>query len=158
MTIETYFFDNLDYSVLQLLEEKEWKKAFIKKDYRALENIDKDKSVYPNTSFEEMTKLYQEMNVEGKFAVRKYIEKSDLFFEDELRYWVLNRKIYRKVNVIPEIVQEAVKRLNRIGRIDYRIDATPKFIIAVNPGESSDRHAENSAELFASWLKEEFVK
>lgn len=158
LSIETYFFDQLDNRVLKLMEEKKWEKVFIKKDYRALENIEKDKSVYPNTSFEEMTKLYQEMNVKGKFAVRKYIEKSDLFFEDELRYWVLNGKIYRKDNIIPNIVKEATKRLNKLGGKYYTIDATPEFIIEVNPGESSDRHAENSAELFASWFKKEFIK
>ena len=28
----------------------------------------------------------------------------------------------------------------------------PKFVVVENPSESSDKHAENSVELFASWL------
>lgn len=157
LSIETYFFDQLDYRVVELMRKKGWERAFIKKDYRALENIEKDKSVYPNTSFDEMIKLYDEMGVVGNFAIRKYIDKSDLFFDNELRYWVLNGKIYRKDNVIPNIVKEAVKRLNKLGGRYYTIDATPEFIIEVNPGESSDRHAENSPKLFANWIKEAFA-
>ncbi|WP_304289966.1 hypothetical protein [Porphyromonas uenonis] len=38
----------------------------------------------------------------------------------------------------------------------FTIDATPQFVIEVNPGESSDRHGENSAELFASWFVDAF--
>lgn len=158
LSIETHFYEELDNNVLQLLKDNNWKKVFIKKDHRALEHIDENKSVYPGTSFEEMIKLYDEMNVNGKFAIRKYIERPGLFFENELRYWILNGKVYRKDHIVPDIVMEAVKRLNTMGGKYYTIDATPEFIIEVNPGESSDRHAENSAELFASWIKNEFVK
>ena len=59
---------------------------------------------------------------------------------------------------MPEVVKEAAKRLDIMGSKYYTIDATPEFVVEVNPGESSDRHAVNSAELFASWIKKEFVK
>ena len=58
---------------------------------------------------------------------------------------------------MPNVVKEAAKRLNKLGSKYYTIDATPEFIVEVNPGESSDRHAVNSAELFANWIKKEFV-
>ena len=54
------------------------------------------------------------------------------------------------------MVIEAAKRLDKLGSKYYTIDATPEFVVEVNPGESSDRHAVNSAELFASWIKKEF--
>ena len=67
-----------------------------------------------------------------------------------------NGNIYHRHNVIPNVVIEAAKRLDKLGSKYYTIDATPEFVVEVNPGESSDRHAVNSAELFASWIKKEF--
>jgi len=155
LSIETFFVDELDATVPDLIKQKKWTKAFIKKDVTALEHINIGKSVWPDTTLEEMKTLYDEFKFEGKYAIRKYIEPKIL--ENELRYWVLNGKIYRRDNIIPDIVKEAAARLNKMGSKYYTIDATPNLIIEVNPGESSDRHAENSAELFASWIKKEFM-
>jgi hypothetical protein len=156
LTIETFFVDDLDDRLLILLKQKGWEKCFIKKDFKALEYIgDGGKSIWPNTSFEEMKKLYEENPYKGKFAIRKFIEPE--IIEKEERYWVLNGNIYHRHNKIPKVVEEAAKRLNKLGSKYYTIDATPEFIVEVNPGESSDRHAVNSAELFASWIKKEFV-
>lgn len=83
---------------------------------------------------------------------------SQKIIQEEERYWVLNGNIYHRHNNIPDVVKEAAKRLNTMGSKYYTIDATPDFVVEVNPGESSDRHAVNSAELFASWIKKEFVK
>lgn len=154
LSIETYFFDDLNEEVVSKIKELGWKKAFIKKDTKALEYVDEDKSVYPITPLEEMKALYTEANTQGKYAVRKFIEKE--IFQKEERYWVLNGNIYHRHNKIPDIVKEAVKRLNTLGGRYYTVDATPDFIVEVNPGESSDRHGVNSAELFASWFKKEF--
>lgn len=156
LSIETFFVDDLDDNLIFLLKEKEWSKCFIKKDFKALEYIgDGGKSIWPNTSFEEMLKLYDENPYEGKFAIRKFIEPE--IIEKEDRYWVFNGNIYHRHNKIPAVVIEAAKRLNKLGSKYYTIDATPDFVVEVNPGESSDRHAVNSAELFASWIKKEFV-
>ena len=155
LSIETFFADDLDESVVTKLEERGWRKAFIKRDIKSLEFIDQNKSVWPITSFDEMKKLYEESGIEGKYAIRKFIDPERL--EDEIRYWVFNGRIYRRDGIIPEIVKEAAMRLNKLGSKYYTIDATPEFVVEVNPGESSDRHAENSAELFASWIKKEFA-
>ena len=154
LSIETYFFDDLNNEVNLKMKELGWDKTFIKKDIMALEHFDENKSVYPITTLEEMKTLYEQSETVGKYAIRKYIEKERL--DNELRYWVLNGKIYRRDNIIPEIVKEAATRLNKLGGLYYTIDATPEFIVEVNNGESSDRHAENSAKLFASWIKKEF--
>lgn len=155
LSIETFFVDDLDDSVASLINAKGWDKAFIKKDSKALEHVDEGKSVWPNTSFDEMKTLYEEFKTEGKYAIRKYIDPEIL--EQEQRYWVFNGNVYHRTNEIPEVVKEAAKKLNKLGSKYYTIDATPEFIVEVNPGESSDRHAVNSAELFASWIKQEFA-
>jgi hypothetical protein len=155
LSIETFFVDNLDESVIEEISVRGWQKAFVKKDIKALEHIEEGKSIWPNTSFEEMLQLYDEYPFEGKYAIRKYIDRDTI--EKEERYWVLNGNIYHRTNIVPIVVKEAAKRLNKLGSKYYTIDATPEFIVEVNPGESSDRHAVNSAELFASWIKKEFV-
>ncbi|WP_366186481.1 hypothetical protein [Flavobacterium ovatum] len=155
LSIETFFVDELNQEVPKLIYDKGWDKAFIKKDAKALEHVEEGKSVYPTTSLEEMKKLYDEFIFDGKYAIRKFIEPEKI--QQEERYWVLNGNIYHRYNIIPEVVIEATKRLNKLGSRYYTIDATPEFVVEVNPGESSDRHAVNSAELFASWIKKEFA-
>lgn len=155
LSIETFFVDELNESTEVIIKEMGWEKAFIKKDIKSLEHIEDGKSFWPDTSFVEMKKLYNEMQIDGKYAIRKYIEKN--IFEQEERYWVLNGNIYHRYNLIPAVVKEAARRLNKLGSRYYTIDATPDFIVEVNPGEASDRHAVNSAELFASWIKKEFT-
>jgi hypothetical protein len=155
LSIETFFVSDLNDDVELLIKNKGWDKAFIKKDIKSLEHIEDGKSFWPSTNFHDMKKLYNEMQIDGKYAIRKFIEKD--IMQQEERYWILNGNIYHRNNLIPNIVKEAAKRLNKIGSKYYTIDATPNFIVEVNPGESSDRHAVNSAELFASWIKKEFA-
>ena len=156
LSIETFFVDVLDERVPAELEKRSWSKAFIKKDVKALEHVGEGKSIWPNTSLEEMTQLYDDMKIDGKYAIRKFVAKD--IIDQEERYWVLNGNIYHRKNQIPEVVKKAAERLNKLGSRYYTIDATPEFVVEVNPGESSDRHAVNSPELFASWIKKEFVK
>lgn len=156
LTIETFFVDDLNDELLKLIKEKGWEKVFIKKEITALEHIHEGKSVWPDTTLHEMKDLFSKCEIKGaKYGVRKYIDPEIL--KDELRYWVLNGRIYRRDNIIPDIVKEAAERLNIMGSKYYTIDATPELIVEVNPGESSDRHAENSPEIFASWFKKEFA-
>ncbi len=154
LSIDTFFVDELESSVIVEIEKRYWQKAFIKKDTCALEHIEKGKSVWPDTSFEEMKKLFDESGIEGKYCIRRFIEKDVIDLEE--RYWVLNGDIYHRHNNVPDVVKEAANRLNKLGSRYYTIDATPSFVVEVNPGESSDRHAVNSAELFASWIKNAF--
>lgn len=155
-TFETFFSNDLDESVIAEINKRGWEKCFIKKDIKALEHIEEGKSVWPQTSFEEMLQLYNKHPFDGKYCIRKYVDSQKINQEEE-RYWVFNGNIYHRHNKIPNVVKEAAKRLNKMGSKYYTIDATPDFVVEVNPGESSDRHAVNSAELFASWIKKEFV-
>ena len=154
LSIETFFVLDLNESVINEINKRGWNKVFIKKESSALEHFEEGKSIWPDTSFEEMKILYGKMGIEGKYAIRKYIEMD--IIDQEERYWVLKGNIYHRHNNIPYVVKEAAKRLNKLGSSYYTIDSTPELVIEVNPGESSDRHAVNSAELFASWIKKEF--
>jgi len=153
LTMDTFFADKLDGEVEAEIKRRGWKKAFIKGDFIALEHIQEGLSVWPDHSFDEMMGYYSKFGV-NYFCIREYYEPERL--EEDHRYWVINGKIYRNNNIIPEVVREAAKRLSALGGAYYAIDATPEFVIEVNPGESSDRHGENSAELFASWFKDAF--
>jgi hypothetical protein len=155
LSIETFFSDELNESVIEEINKRGWKKCFIKKDTKALEHIGEGKSVWPQTSFKEMLELYNKYPFEGKFCIRKYVDSQKLIREEQ-RYWVFNGNIYHRHNKIPKVVKEAANQLNKLGSKYYTIDATPEFVVEVNPGESSDRHGVNSAELFASWMKKEF--
>lgn len=156
LSIETFFSDDLNENVIEEINKRGWQKCFIKKDIIALEHIGEGKSVWPKTTFEEMLRLYDEYPFEGKYCIRQYVDSQKIIREEE-RYWVFNGNIHHRDNNIPDVVKEAAKRLNKLGSKYYTIDATPEFVVEVNPGESSDRHAVNSAELFASWIKKEFV-
>lgn len=155
ISIETFFTDELDERVIENISKLGWKKAFIKSDMKSLEFIEVGKSIWPETKIEEMRKLFDQYLLKGKYAIRKFIDKKIIDQED--RYWVLNGNIYHRQNRVPGVVIEAAKRLNKLGSRYYTIDATPEFVVEVNPGETSDRYAVNSAELFASWIKKEFA-
>lgn len=155
ISIETFFVDELNEFVINEIHSRGWHKAFIKNDIKSLEFIDVNKSIWPKTTLDEMNILYNQNQLKGIYAIRKFIEKERL--DDEERYWVLNGKIYHRENKVPKVVKVAADRLNKLGSKYYTIDATPEFIVEVNAGESSDRHAVNSAELFANWFKTEFL-
>lgn len=157
LSIPTFFVDQLDERVDEEMARRGWKEAFIKKDAKALEAWGDGMSFYPRHSFAEMQPYFDKI-IGEKYCIRKVMD-ADYIMEHDTRYWVLNGKVYRRDGLpIPEIVLEAADRLIKAkGGRYFTIDATPRFVIEVNPGESSDRHGENSAELFASWFADAFL-
>lgn len=155
ISIPTFFTKDLDVSVVEGAAERGWNKVFIKNDIKSLWAIDDYASVWPNHSLgaikDNLTKCYR---LNDTYAIRKFINP-EVFIEED-RYWVINDKIYHRTGVIPEIVKKAAQRLSVLGSRYYAIDATPYFIVEVNPGESSDRYGDNPPELFASWFMEAF--
>lgn len=154
LTMETFFVDKLDDSVVKKIKERGWDKAFIKGDTHALEHIEQGLSIWPNHPFDEMLPYFEDMKA-TKYAIRKFYDCPTLDM-DYHRYWVINNKIFRNNNVVPDNVKEAARRLSALGGKYFTIDATQEIIIEVNPGECSDRHGENSSELFASWFRDAF--
>lgn len=155
ISIPTFFTKDLNDMVIAGAEERGWNRIFIKNDIKSLWGLDDYASVWPNHSLEEikenLTRCYR---LNDTYAIRKFIDP-DIFLAED-RYWVINDKIYHRSGLIPEIVKEAKQRLSALGSRYYAIDATPNFIVEVNPGESSDRYGDNPPELFASWFMDAF--
>lgn len=155
ISIPTFFTKDLNDMVIAGAKERGWNRIFIKNDIKSLWGIDDYASVWPNHSLEEikenLTRCYR---LNDTYAIRKFIDP-DIFWEED-RYWVINDKIYHRSGLIPDIVKEAKQRLSVLGSRYYAIDATPDFIVEVNPGESSDRYGDNPPELFASWFMDAF--
>ena len=150
--IPTFFADNLDESVIRLIHQRGWEKAFIKKDVKSLWVNGELASVWPYHSIDELRDEYEGRNPGEKYAIREFLDPA-LFYNEE-RYWVIMGKIYHRSRVIPDIIKTAADRLSVLGSHYYTIDAIEDYIVEVNPGESSDRFGANSAELFASWWQD----
>lgn len=150
--IPTFFVDKLDENVIGQIRKIGWDKAFIKNDVKSLWDKGELASVWPYHSIDELKSEYEARYPGGKYAVRKFIDPSRFYNEE--RYWVIMGKVYHRTGIIPDIVRTAAKRLSVLGSHYYTIDAIDDYIVEINPGESSDRFGENSAELFASWWKE----
>lgn len=155
ISIPTFFVSELNEELLVKMNELGWSKVFIKNDVKSLRNIGTTASVYPDTSLIDIKKGLDYYPVQGCYAIRKCLNPE--VFQDEDRYWVLNGKIYFRNNNIPKVVYEAAQKLNQLGSKYYVIDATPNFIVEVNPGECADRYGVNSPELFAKWFKDAFL-
>jgi hypothetical protein len=154
LTIESFFTDDLDNSVLEKIKERGWHKAFIKDASKSLAYESIEKCIWPNTSLKEIKEGLSKHKIKGQYTIRKYLEPH--FFDEEKRYWIINGNPYHSSGNIPDIVRMTANKLNKFGGRFYVIDATPKLIVEVNPGEPAVRHADNPAEDFAKWLKSEF--
>ena len=152
ISIPTFFVKNLSSDISKDILSRNWEKVFVKNASKSLWAINDNASVWPDTSFEEMSTMFESLFGKSDiYCIRKWVDLSK-----EERYWVMNGRIFHRSNKIPEIVMEAEKRLRVLGSKYYTIDASPEIIVEVNPGESSDRHGVNSPQLFASWLYESF--
>ncbi len=154
LTVETFFTDDLDDSVIQKIGEHGWHKAFIKDASKSLAYESVEKCIWPNTSLREIKEGLSKHKIKGKYTIRKYLDPE--FFIDEKRYWIINGNPYHSSGNIPRIVKKAADKLNKLGGKFYVIDATPDLIVEVNPGEPAVRHADNPSEDFAQWIKKEF--
>lgn len=152
LTIPTIFVPNLDEYAKVLIQKQKWERVFIKNDIKSLWSIDEYASVWPNNSFEYMLEKFNIFPWRGLFAIRQFVEPQ-LFIHEE-RYWVINNQVFSRTGIVPPIVKEAAKRLAPLGSKYYVIDALPNLIVEINPGESSDRGGDNSAEMLAKWFRE----
>ena len=154
LSIPSVIVDRLDNNVIETIQRMGWEKAFIKNEVKSLWNMGEMASVWPDTPLEQMIKEYEKRRYNGKYVIRQFIDPK-IFYNEE-RYWVLNGRIFHRSGIIPPEVQEAAKRLEVLGSLYYTIDAVDGMIVEINPGVSSDRHGDNSSELFASWWKAAF--
>lgn len=155
LSIPTFFVKELNVEISSKMKELGWNKVFIKNDVKSLKNIGALASVYPDNTLDNIRTGLGYYPNNDIYAIRKYLDID--FFTEEDRYWVLNGKIYYRKKKIPSVVKEAAHRLNQLGSKYYVIDATPSFIVEVNPGEGADRYGINPPELFAKWFKNAFM-
>ncbi len=154
LSIPTFFCNDLDDATEREIISRGWESAFVKNDVSSIIEKGQIKSLWPETPFNEMKALFEQLPFTGTFSVRKKIK---LKLYEEERYWILNNHPYHYTAIIPPIVYEAIDRLRPINNHYYVIDATPHVIVEVNPGESSDRYIENIPAIFATWFKNEFL-
>ena len=156
ISIPTFFTNKLDQSVADEMKKRGWERAFIKNDIKSLWGIDEMASVWPDNSFDYIaSNLTKSFKLNDTYAIRKFIEPK--VFYDEDRYWVFDGVIrHRNPQSVPSVVYEAARRLKGLGSHYYVIDATPDFVVEINPGESSDRYGDNPPELFAQWMADAF--
>lgn len=158
-TIPTKILPYLDEgTIVNIMNSCRWEKVFIKSVDTSLFAYGNFSSVYPNTSIDWMIQKYSEMSVHGPFAIRKFIDDPQIFY-DEQRYWVLNGNVYHPSGVIPDFVKEAGKRMYEFSGSHYfTIDVAGDYIVEVNPGESSDRGGDNPLDFFCEIFAKEFLK
>jgi len=154
LTIPTFFTTELGEATEREIRRRDWDGAFVKNDVSAIVQQGRTRTVWPDSSFDEITAMFRRLPKTDMYAVRQRI---NMRLCKEERYWILNHQAYHRTGIIPDIVNKAVQRLRPIGSHYYVIDATPDFIVEVNPGESSDRYIENSVTTFADWFKQAFL-
>jgi len=155
LTIPTVFCDYLDARAAAAARELGWARAFVKNSYKSLVEENPLESVWPDVSFESMLEQFSKNPRKGPYALRQYLPPEH--FKGERRYWVIGDQIHHSSGRIPWIVKEAKARLDTFGGIFYTIDATDALVVEINPGESSDRKTNNTAEDFALWVKSAFL-
>lgn len=158
LTFPTFIIDELDpEAVTAIICRAAWEKAFIKQDAKSLFAVSDEASVWPDTSIEKMRDTYREWNLTGPFAIRKFIDNPQIFY-DEQRYWVLDGRAFHPSGCVPDFVSDAAVRVYRFsGSRYFTVDVAGEYIVEINPGESSDRGGENPAEFIASIFARTFL-
>ncbi len=158
-TMDTFIVQDLKKSdVIAEIQQKGWKKAFIKQDSLALTHIKDNGSVWPDTSLEWMLEQYNSRHMTGPYAIREFINNPQIFY-DEQRYWVLKGIAHHPSGEIPEFVQEAANRLYIFSGSHYfTMDVAGEYIVEVNPGESSDRGGDNPLDWFCKIFADAFLQ
>jgi hypothetical protein len=156
--IETVFRDDLtDESISQIVSERGWSKAFIKRDSMSLFALGDEASVWPDKSAQWMVEQYDKRHVTGKFAIRQFVDNIEIFY-DEQRYWILNGVAHHPSGHVPEFVAEAASRVYEYsGSRYFAMDVAGDYIVEVNPGESSDRGGDNPLDFFSRIFADAFL-
>lgn len=162
LTIPTFITHTLDAGTEAEIRRRGWQRAFVRSNEKSLKfhfpesHTLEDLPVWPQVSMEQLAQEYGKVadQMRPPYVVRQYMPPEVMDQED--RYWVMNGHPHHRSGVIPPVVQEAVKRLATLGAKYYVIDATPQFIVELNPGVSSDAYPDNIPAHFPHWVQQEF--
>ncbi len=158
-TFPTFLVSHLECEEVETqIKSRGWDRAFIKQDAKSLFALGETTSVWPDTSIKEMAEIYRDWKLCGPFAVRKFIDDPQIFY-DEQRYWVLKGVTYHPSGVVPDFVKEAAWKVWVFSNSSYfTVDVAGSFVVEVNPGESSDRGGDNSPDFLAEVFAKSFLK
>lgn len=163
LTIPSFITHELNRSAEEKIKSLGWKRAFVRSSMKSLKymfpesHTEEELPVWPEVSMERLAEAYNDYRESMKppYVIRKFMPEQSVFQEE--RYWILNHHAYHRSGIVPEIVSEAVKRLKMLNAPYYVIDATPDYVVEVNPGVSSDSYPENIPLFFPKWIKESFA-
>lgn len=164
LTIPSFIAQELDESTEKRLLELGWEKAFVRSGLKSLKytfpesDTEEDLPVWPAVSMTRLAEAYNECRdyMGPPYIIRKYIPEEVMIHEE--RYWVINNNAYHRSGIIPDVVKTAVERLKQLNAPYYVIDATPDFIVEINPGVSSDPYPDNIPHHFPKWIYREFAE
>lgn len=157
-SIPTVFIDRLEESnIKRISKEKKWNKIFIKSPGTSLFAISDIASVWPDTSIEFMKNIYETNKIEGPFALRKFIDNPEIFY-NEKRYWIMKGRPYHPSNEFPDFISEMGKKVYEFSGSQYfTMDVAGNYIVEVNPGECSDRGGEIPLDFFVNIFAQTFL-
>lgn len=164
LTIPSFVTQELDKRTVEKIKRHGWERAFVRSSLKSLKymfpesHTELELPVWPEVSIEKLAETYMKYHegMKPPYIIRQFVPEN-VFLQEE-RYWVLNNHVYHRSGIIPKIVIEAAARLTVLNAPYYVIDATPEFVVEVNPGVSSDPYPENIPDFFPKWIKKEFVK
>lgn len=159
VTIPTIFVKELNTHIVEKTAiNNNWDRVFIKSPARSLFALSDKASVWPDTNIEKMNEYYQKAGLSGPFAIRKFIDNPEIFYNEQ-RYWILNGIACHPSGKIPAFVQEyATKMYKFSGSHYFTMDVAGDYIVEVNPGESSDRGGDNPLDWFCDIFAKAFLK
>jgi len=162
ITIPSFIVPELNNSTAKAIVRRGWNRAFVRSSMKSLKymfpesNTDLELPVWPEVSMDKLSSAYGQhiTTMPPPYIIRQFMPEQVFLKED--RYWVLNHHAYHRSGNIPAVVVKAVERLKSLNSPYYVIDATPDFVVEVNPGVSSDPYPDNIPKYFPKWIKDEF--
>lgn len=156
-SVPSFLSAELNSELEEKIKQKGWSSAFIKSSSKSLWPYGLNKSKWPDTSLEEMNKIYSKYGFNGPFIIRKFIDNPEIFY-DEQRYWILNGNAYHPSGIIPNFVEIAGDRVFKFSGSKYfTLDIAGDFIVEINPGEGSDRGGDTPLDFFCDIFAKEFL-
>lgn len=164
ITIPSFIVPELNNVSVEAIVRRGWDRAFVRSSMKSLKymfpesNTDLELPVWPEVSMDKLASAYGHRitTMPPPYIIRQFMPEK-VFLKEE-RFWILNHHAYHRSGYIPEVVQEAVNRLRPLQSPFYVIDATPDFVVEVNPGVSSDSYAQNIPHFFPKWIQHEFCE
>lgn len=163
LTIPSFITQELNASTVETINNLGWKRAFVRSCLKSLKymfpesNTEEELPIWPEVSMERLAEAYNEYRESMKppYIIRQMLPESMIHQEE--RYWIINNHAYHRSGNIPKVVLKAADRLKVLNAPYYVIDATPEYVVEVNPGVSSDPYPENIPLFFPKWIKKEFA-